>query len=280
MSEAVIPMIDALVQEASNCDPDAHGMYVCNDYLGYAVLNIVNRTLDTIYKKAAKKQWIESWDTLVALTLLINTFPDFMQTDDGDLVLAADKVYGALVVKVLKGLDPEFKEEGEQAFPDLETCLRSIANLGDMSSDVGGGQYAKIIKNYARHLFGGRSEEERQARAEQIKQAYKKFYDGLPKDKMKEFLDPSAPKQRDDDDEDEDENEEDETDNGPWFGKPKAQDADYKIQSFPLDKAWKTYRELRAGGGYMPPVWSHGKPVWELTKWPAKDKKRYSFDNL
>ncbi|KAG8809653.1 hypothetical protein FRB91_009685 [Serendipita sp. 411] len=289
MSKTALDMIENLMKEANNCDPDAHDMYICNDYLGYAVFNIVNRVIDSIYRKAAKKQWIESWDTLTALAIFIDTFPDFMNIDDGELVIAADKVFGALVVKVLKALAPEFAEKGESEFPDLESCLRQMANVGENSSGFDGGQYTQIIKNYARHLFGRRTEEEREARAERIKRAYQKFYKALPKDEKKEFADPSAPKGKEDEDKgDEDEedgwedeeDEEDEKDAGPWFGKPKAQDVNYKIQSFPLDRAWKTYRELRAGGGYSPPVWSRGEPVWDLTKWSAADKKRYLFENM
>ncbi|KAG9027329.1 hypothetical protein FS842_004927 [Serendipita sp. 407] len=80
MSKTALDMIENLMKEANNCDPDAHDMYICNDYLGYAVFNIVNRVIDSIYRKAAKKQWIESWDTLTALAIFIDTFPDFMST--------------------------------------------------------------------------------------------------------------------------------------------------------------------------------------------------------
>ncbi|KAG8787514.1 hypothetical protein FRC19_005721 [Serendipita sp. 401] len=104
MSKAALDMIEDLMKEANNCDSDAHDMYICNDYLGYAVLNIVNRVIDSVSRKATKKQWIESWDALTALAIFIDTFPDFMNIDDGELVIAADKVFGALVVKVLKGI--------------------------------------------------------------------------------------------------------------------------------------------------------------------------------
>ncbi|PVF95883.1 hypothetical protein CPB86DRAFT_554513 [Serendipita vermifera] len=227
---------------------------------------------------------MESWNELTALAVFMNSFSDFMTIDDGDTVMAADKVFGALVVKVLKALDPDFIEKGEVGLPDLEFSLRSMADVGEMTSDFGGGKYAKIIKNYARRLFGQQSQEHRQARVEAIKTDYQKFYQALPEDRKQEYVERPTDRARDDEDEDEDEDfdeDDGEEEAGiPWFGKFKPQDANYNIQSFPLANAWKEYRELRAGGGYVPLFSQHGKPVCDLTKWPESVKQRYSFDDF
>jgi hypothetical protein len=151
-------------------------------------------------------------------------------------------VYGALVVKVLKAMAPEFSAKGEAGFPDLEYNLRAMASVGDMSEGLGAGDYTDIIKSYARHLFGQQTEAEREARAEMVKQAYQKFYAKLPKTQKDEYFDASAKVENEDDDDDE---EEEEKSDVPWFGKWKPQDANYKIKNFPLNGVWKEYRALK-----------------------------------
>jgi hypothetical protein len=159
--------------------------------------------------------------------------------DDGDQVLATDKVFGALIVKVLKGMNPEFTEKGTAGFPDLELCLRAMTRIGAWTGGFDGGQYNQIIKNYARHLLGGRTEEEQRAYKEAVKEAYRKYYRALPTDQKERFLNPSGH-----DENDEDDSMEGVEEGEPWFGQPTAQDANYKIENFPLNGAWKHYKEL------------------------------------
>ncbi|CAG8740662.1 14760_t:CDS:2, partial [Acaulospora colombiana] len=191
MNQAAFRLAETLMKEADRRDPDAHAI-MSADYLGYGVLDLIHGVLDSVYKKSSKKEWMDSWHELTALSILMNSFSDFMTIDDGDTVMAADKVFGALVVKVLKALEPEFAEKGEAELPDLEFCLHSMADVGDMTSDFGGGKYTKILKSYARHLFGRQSQEYRQARIEAIKRTYQKFYQTLPNDKKQEYVDKSV----------------------------------------------------------------------------------------
>jgi hypothetical protein len=162
-----------------------------------------------------------------------------LDVDDGDQVLATDKVFGALVVKIIKGMDSELAEKGTAGFPDLEFSLRAMARVGALTSGFDGGEYTHIIKNYARHILGGRTEEEQRAYKEALKEAYRKYYRALPTDQKENFLNPSGHNENDEDDPMEGVEE-----GEPWFGQPTAQDANYKIESFPLNGAWKHYKEL------------------------------------
>lgn len=108
-------------------------------------------------------------------------FPDFMHIDDGQLAIATDAVYGALVVKVLKAMAPEFAEKGEAGFPDLEDSFHAIFNVGETAMGLGCGEYTHIIEDYARHLFGQQSEQQREARTKRIDQAYQAFYKKITK---------------------------------------------------------------------------------------------------
>ncbi|CAG8659588.1 12170_t:CDS:1, partial [Acaulospora colombiana] len=164
--------------------------------------------------------------------------------DDGDQVRATDAVYGALVVKVLKAMAPQFEEKGEAGFPDLEYTLRAMADMGETTSGFDGGEYTHIIKDYARHLFGPQSREEREARAEKIKQAYQAFYKKLPRDQKEEYADRSGVEAKSTDEDDDDMEVDDASASVPWFGEWKPQDANYKIKNFPLNGVWKKYREF------------------------------------
>jgi hypothetical protein len=159
-----------------------------------------------------------------------------LDVEDGDQVRATDKVFGALVIKVIDSMDSEFAEKDMAGFPDLEFYLRTVARIGTKTSDFEGGEYTHIIKNYARHRLGGRTEEERRAYKEAVKKAYGKYYRALPPRQKKNFIDPSYHSENEEDDGIEVEEGE------PWFGQPTAQDANYTIESFPLNEAWKEYK--------------------------------------
>jgi hypothetical protein len=148
-------------------------------------------------------------------------------------------VFGALIVKVLKGMNFEFTEKGTAGFPDLELCLRAMARIGTWTSGFDGGEYNHIIKNYARHILGGRTEEEQRAYKDAVKEAYRKYYRALPVNQKGNFTDPSSRNENDEGDAMEGVEE-----GEPWFGQPTARDANYKIQSFPLNGAWKHYKDL------------------------------------
>jgi hypothetical protein len=141
------------------------------------------------------------------------------------------------VVKVIKSMDSEFTEKGTAGFPDLEFYLRTVARIGTRTSDFGAGEYTHIIKNYARHRLGGQTEEEQGAYKEAVKKAYGKYYRALPARQKKNFTDPSFHNENEEDDGIEVEEGE------PWFGQPIAQVANYTIESFPLNEAWKEYKD-------------------------------------
>lgn len=63
MHEVAWKKEQSLMEAAINRDPDAHDMYIDNDYFGYAVLDLVQGSLNSVYwrssKKCSSEQWLE-----------------------------------------------------------------------------------------------------------------------------------------------------------------------------------------------------------------------------
>jgi len=197
----------------------------------------------------------------LARTNCTHTFRRYLlpDVDDGERVIATDKVY-------------------EANFPDLEHSLARVANWSECTTDLSGPKYGKVVKGYGKRLFCNRTDEERTLRKEQTKKAFDAYMASLTEEKRQALLAKVAPENDDEEDDDDDEEEEDEvaeTAQKPtWFGKAKADDADWKNADFKVAAAWKDYKAQLAGAPRVP---LKGTPVWDLTKWSAAERQKFSL---
>ncbi|KLO16786.1 hypothetical protein SCHPADRAFT_901278 [Schizopora paradoxa] len=284
MHEATLEKLQKLLEKASNRDPDAFGMYIYNDFFGYALLDLVDKTLSTIHTTVQKKKWVESWQGLVALSEFFERCGEWTQVDDGERVEVTDNCYGAMLVTTIKGLDAQ-GNLNEETFQDLETSLRCMAGWSDCMHGLTGSKYNKVIKGFGKKIFGKRTTEERAVRNEQIRNAYAAFYGTLSEQdiKKKGYLKPRSAESmkkngKDADEDEDDEDEEDEEDNdGDWFAKGKVSDIETESKAYKVPPVWKEYKAQLAGAPREP---LRGPREWDLNKWSAAAKKQFSFDNL
>ena len=178
--------------------------------------------------------------------------------DDGDLTQSTNKLYGALLLEILKNLK-NTNQLSLQTFPNLETVLRLAHNFGEQMTGIScKSEYRTACKAIAHEFFKdntvadialcearlqeyAESIDDPELKAEVIEgnEGYVKELKGL---KVR------------------------------WYAKGKIGKSEIKTTG--LTTAWKKYR------GQAPPVPFRGPPEWDLTKWTEKDKKPFSFDNM
>ncbi|KIK67821.1 hypothetical protein GYMLUDRAFT_54564 [Collybiopsis luxurians FD-317 M1] len=213
-------MVIDLLRQSDNRNPDAHDMYIYNDFYGYAVLDLVDRTLSKLHGKVVKKEWKEAVHIAEALTQYISLEDSFTDVDDGDRVRATNTAYGALLIKTLR----EFKSQGHlnaAHYPSLESFLKAAADLNDFMDGQG------CDSSY------GITEDQKQLEKAMVEEWMKKL-------DIKE------------EDEDEDEA------NGQWFSKADLDDENLKDPDFTLSRTWKDYKDYIRGGPLGPfrgPSW-------------------------
>ncbi|TFY80452.1 hypothetical protein EWM64_g3558 [Hericium alpestre] len=267
--------LEKLVEQALNRDPDAQGLYIYNDFYGYAILDLVDRELSSIHGFVVKKKWLDAWYGLTALTHLMHTRSDWTMVDDGDRVDITNKAYSALLVKTLRSLD-DASQLSEETLPDLENTLTLMTGWAEHMDGLTGGPYGVVVKGYGKKLFGTRTTEERKRMREAWDRAYDDFVKTLSPEGRKKRGDMTAEerKQAMEEDEEDEEDEEKEDADAVWFGDAKASDINAKDDSFKITNSWKEYRECLANSPRVP---MRGPAIWDLTKWSAKDKAQFSL---
>jgi hypothetical protein len=93
-----------LMVQASNRDPDVHGMYIYNgmgycthialsltagaDYFGYGLLELVDELLSAVHTQVLKKKWLEAWRILDAFALFNTNMSGLWTSESSQCTLA------------------------------------------------------------------------------------------------------------------------------------------------------------------------------------------------
>ncbi|KAI5119393.1 hypothetical protein M0805_005936 [Coniferiporia weirii] len=270
MHTSAYEWLEKLLEKANNRNPDMHGVYVYNDFRGYAILDLIDGSLSSIHSLVTRKKWLDAWHALDALTEFMDSCSDWATVDDGPRVIATDKAYGALLIVTVRALastSPPLLDEA--TLPGLEETLRRMANWGDNMGFVEC-SYSKVLKGFGCKLFGSRTPEEReQTKAARVR-GYEVFVRALSQAERKRRGD-SLPGEDDSDDDDDDEDDDDSV----WYGGAAAKDAEYSHANLKITPVWKEYKSKLMGAQRVP---QRGPPTWDLTKWSAADKKKVSLD--
>lgn len=180
--------------------------------------------------------------------------------DDGERVEMTNKVYGALLVNILRGLKKEDRLDASH-FPCLESLLRGAADWGDsMRSQGCDSDYDRVCKAIGYRLFGDRTEADialEKARVEE-------WISSMSADWQENIRARMA-------------DEYGEEPEGDWFKGGKRMDEDQKDDDFVLSRVWKEYKEYLSS---VPTKPLRGPPNWDLSKWSAAQKKQFSFDEM
>ena len=82
------------------------------------------------------------------------------EVDDGDRVIATERVYGTFVVATLRGLEA-CAQLDEASIPNLERTLQAMADFPE-ALDARNVPYGRVVRGYGKKLFGDRTNEQRE----------------------------------------------------------------------------------------------------------------------
>ncbi|KAI0317215.1 hypothetical protein OF83DRAFT_167255 [Amylostereum chailletii] len=264
-SKVAFDHVDRLQKDERNRDPEEHGLYIYNDYFGYACCDLLKKEMLAIGKKIASKTdklTLETFQRLEALTLYMansNATDVFHTIDDPELAEAIYTAYGSLWMTYLLTLESAAKPDKLSpthpvAILNLENAVRTSCKVATMFNGIG---FAKDADD----LEGA-----------MLRVLERNDMDGTPKEKI--FLGSSSS------DSDEDENADDEEEEGRRQPPRKrtriasgADDADVRAAA----KSWKASAAMKALREAEGPF-EHGGRPWDITKWTkaqlAKEKER------
>lgn len=252
--------------------------FATRDYYPYAIHNLIESTFAVIKSKVDKKNWVEAFYAIEALTVffefesvwasksfplprareVIMTHLLFIACDDGDLARSTNNLYGALLLTILKGLQ-NTNQLTPKIFLNLETVLRTAHTFGELMDGIAcKSNYTTACKAIANKLFKDT------AAADQA------LYEARLREHMENIQDPEERKEMLEEVEEYlEEMKEEET---VWYMKGKV--GKDEIKNTGLARAWNEYK------GRAPAAPMKGPPEWDLTKWTEKDKRAFSFDNI
>ncbi|GJE90088.1 hypothetical protein PsYK624_062110 [Phanerochaete sordida] len=269
-----------LMKEAPNRDPDAHDMYIYNDFYGYAMLELYDELLHSAHTFVTKKEWMKAFAVVDAMNHYNGMIgKEWTHVDDGERVEATEQAFGVVLVATLRGLEAS-SMLNEATIPILERTLEHLAAWPLEESSA----YVRVLKGYGKKLFGTRTAEERKQISAARSAAYDEFVRKLSPEEREQRGDDLSGAREEDEEEDEDEDEdEDMEEDGvakadrPWFGKAKAKDADLKDNELRLPSVWKEYMAIWRRSPHLP---LRGPPEWDLTKWSAAEKRPFAFATM
>ncbi|KAG6817839.1 hypothetical protein H0H87_001671 [Tephrocybe sp. NHM501043] len=160
-------------------------------------------------------------------------------SDDGRRTMLTDKVYGALVVAMFKGLESQ-KNSIQPSFRASKVTSEWADQMKGLNCSAQYGPYCKIL---GMKLFAGKSTEDWLGADEQAS--------------IKEDME-------EDEDDDEEEPE-------AWYAKPGVADEGDLV----LSRAWKEYKAYL---DTVPRKPMKGPGSWDISKWTSAQKKPFSFD--
>ncbi|KAJ6480421.1 hypothetical protein C8R45DRAFT_1005379 [Mycena sanguinolenta] len=260
-SKAAFDNVERLQTDEENRNPDAHGVYIYNDYFGYACCDLLKKEMLAIGKMVASKTEklsINTFHRLEALTLYMansGAADMFPTIDDPELSEAIYNAYGALWMTYILNLETAAKPA--KLSPTHPVPIRNLENTVRTS--------AKVITQYTGLGFDNDAEELQTA---MLRVLARNDMEGTPKEKV--FLGKSGGS----DDEDDEEEEEDEAPPKKKKQRTSADDADVRAAA----KAWKASTAMKALREAYGPV-EHGGRPWDITKWSkaalAAEKARF-----
>jgi hypothetical protein len=180
--------------------------------------------------------------------------------DDGERVEVTNKVYGATVVTMLRGLDKDGRLDATH-FPALEFFLKHVVEWCEgMKGMSGSPDYDLVCKAIGRRLFKNKSEEYialEKARLEEWMKGLKAEVQAEVKEAIKETEKDQKKKL--------------------WYAGGNSSDEHDKDRDLVLSRVWKEYREYLAT---VPRAPMRGPGSWDITKWTAAQKKEFEFAGM
>ncbi|KAF7368605.1 hypothetical protein MVEN_00184400 [Mycena venus] len=132
-SKAAFDHVERLQKDEESRDPDAHGLYIYNDYFGYACCDLLKKEMLAIGKLVAsktEKTFLNTFHRLEGLTLFMaNSMAAsvFHTIDDPDLAEAIYNAYGALWMTYI--LDLEAAAKPQKLGPTHPVAIRNLENV-------------------------------------------------------------------------------------------------------------------------------------------------------
>ncbi|KXN89521.1 hypothetical protein AN958_05683 [Leucoagaricus sp. SymC.cos] len=251
-------MLYDLLKKAQNRNPDAFDMYIYNDYYPYAIHNLIESSFAVIKSKVSKKEWKEAFYAIEALTVFFEFESVWTTCDDGDLTQATNKLYGALLLEILKGLQSN-EQLSSEVFPNLENVLHTAFTFGENMKDIScKSEYTTYCKAVANKLFKGTTAANRALYEARLREHAESIEDAEEKSSILEDIDEYVKGVK--------------SEKTVWYMKGKI--GKDEIKTTGLARAWSEYK------GNAPTVPFKGPPEWDLTRWSEEDKKPFSFDSM
>ncbi|KAK7052634.1 hypothetical protein R3P38DRAFT_2861464 [Favolaschia claudopus] len=268
-SQVAFDRVEGLHDEERNRDPDAHDMYIYNDYFGYACCDLLKREMLAIGKLVASKKekhTLATFHRIEALTLYMchsGAADTFHTIDDGEFADVLYTAFGSLCLTYILNLESAAKPQKLSPTHPLD-----ILNLENVIRTA-----AKAIMQFADMGFENEPNEVSDA---MLRVLERNDMNGTPKEKL--ILGKSA----DSDDEDDDADKENEGGEGEdddervKSHRPKkkarrsgADDVDVRDAA----KTWKASKAMKALREAEAPFEFYGRP-WDITKWTKEEMDR------
>lgn len=258
VSEKAKEVVLDLLDKAEKRNPDAQGMYVYNDYYSYALHNLAESLMISVRAQVIKKNWVEAYHAVEALTIFLDFEPDWTHCDDGELTRNANKLYSALLLSVLKGLK-DANQLDPTIFPSLETVLRVAYDVGkDLEGVDLKAAYVATCKAIANRLFKDTTAADQILNEARHREFVTNIEDAEQKEMVLEGMEQYLEKCKTE---------------KPWFLKGKIGQEEYKDLSKAVTTAWNKYKAIAPNGPFR------GPPEWDITKWTDEDKKPFMLGN-
>jgi hypothetical protein len=180
--------------------------------------------------------------------------------DDGQRVEVTNKVYGAMVVTLLRAINKDGRLDTTH-FPALEFFLKHVVEwCKEMKGMSRSPNYDLVCKAIGRRLFKDKSED----------------YIAMEKARMEEWIKGLNPEEQTEVRQGIEEIEKEEK-KKPWYFGGKSSDEQDKDRDFVLSRVWKEYKEYLAT---VPRVPMRGPGSWDISRWTAAQKKPFEFAGM
>jgi len=280
ISKKAYEMVEGLLKQAANRNPDAFDMYIYNglhftnafyficlsrstfviaDFYSYAILDLIDKTLTAAHSKITKKDYDEGYYILEALTIFIDRESEWLMCDDDERVEVTNKVYAAAVITLMRALDKDGRLDVIH-FPALECFLKGVARwCGEMKDNVGGSDYDLVCKAIGRRLFKDKPEGDVAIETARVEE----WINGLKATEQAELRREMKAMQKEA--------------KKPWYAGGKSHYEHSSNPDFVLSRMWKEYKQHLAT---VPKKPLRGPGNWDITKWTAAQRKTFEFAGL
>ncbi|KAF9534768.1 hypothetical protein CPB83DRAFT_866135 [Crepidotus variabilis] len=248
---------------AEKRDPDAHGMYIYNDFYAYAILDLIDTTLTSLHTKVVTKKWKDAFSILEALVMFASYEDIWTQCDDGQRAVHTFKALGSLCVTLLRKID-EADELDPEHYPSLESVLKNMVDFCRSFKDLSG-KYGHVCKAIARRIFKDKSPADYKLEITRLQE----WAAGLEDKEMKKTIQAEIKKMT--------KNKAGSKAKTAWYSTGEVIDENDNRPDFKFTGVWKRYRDYLSE---CPRVPLRGPPEWDLTEWTKAEREPYSFDSM